>query len=769
MASSSEPQVVFGPKSISPGVAPRLFVAVSLGIATLTLIAYAPIRHNDFIHLDDRPCIVAVPEMHEGLTLSTFGWAWLVGRDGFWHPLVTLSLLADVSIFGFGPWGMHFTNLLLHIATSIGLFVVFARMTGAFWRSACLAALYALHPMHVESVCWAVERKGLLSSLFLVLTIASYVDALRRPNRWRQLRTTVLFALGLLAKPMIVTLPFGLLLLDVWPLGRTNLTKPTRMPIPPLAQRSWTELVVEKIPLFRLSLVFSVLAYVTQAWNGSVFPIAQFSWLPRIANILNGYLWYVESTFVPIHLGPYYSVRFHVSVADILLPAAVLVGITVVLVRLFRPHPELLIGWLWFGGTLFIVSGISQVGQQSRADRFSNVPHIGLFLTIVWGSAIVVQRFRIWPAFAATLTVLVLGVLAVLTYRQVELWRDTGTLFRHTVEVTTDNYLAMQTLAEYCWTKGRIDEAAQVIQKALPLDGVGHEAFDLYALICIRQRKFAEAEHAVRRSLALDDDAERKQSLAYVLFMQNRYDESIQVLGRLLQSDPRRANSLTLVGKIFAAQHRYDEAAKRFEAALKLRPDYAEAHTHLALVQFELGRSESAEANFSEAIRLEPNDEEARSGLIRARILLRRWSDAVQAATDAMERFPKTLAFRGQRALALHRLGRRDEARKDYDELERLAPGWAENAAATALRLSSSESLLGRQEALESAEQAAQATEFGDARALEALAAAQAALSQSGAAIETIDRALALPKLPADLRDRLRGQREKLQRPAPAR
>jgi protein O-mannosyl-transferase len=746
----------------------RPYVAVALGIAILTLIAYAPICWNDFIYLDDVHCITANPEMPKGLTFETFVWSWSTTLHGFWHPLTWLSLLADVSLFGYGPLGMHLTNVVLHIATSIGLFLLFVRMTGAFWRSAFLGALFAVHPMHVESVAWAIERKDVLSTFFLVLTIASYVEAARSPSVGRHVLTSVLFTLGLLAKPMLVTLPFALLLLDVWPLGRTNLTDPESSPR--FGRRSWVWLIFEKLPLFALAFGFSLLTFWLQKKAGAVVSLETLPWLPRITNVLTGYAWYLRTTLVPTHLAVVHTIYPRFTPFDVILPGVLLVAITLFFVTQVRRHPELLVGWLWFGGTLFPVSGIAQSGLQAYADRFAYVPHIGLFVVFIWGGAIGVRRCRIRPAIVTSLSAALLVICTGLTFRQVLLWRDTGTLFRHSIAVTTGNARALAILGEYYWSRGQLDDAAEVMEKALAIDDIDHDGFDLLATIDIQRGRYPEAERALRRSIEVfPQNPEPYQGLAHVLYVQQRFDEAVTVLEGLLAKDPRRFRSHLLLGEIRAAQHRYVDAIDHLSHALELAPNQPEAHQELALVHLRRNELDLAERHFAAAIRGRPENAAGWTGLFRALYRQERWQDAVQAASDAITRFPKMPVFRGERAAALYRMGRRTEAQTEYDELERLSPGWADNAATTAMRMATTAGDESRTEALELAEQAAQSTEYGKVWALEPLAAAQANLGRFEEAIATIDRALALPMLPAELTERLRDDRAKFVRRQPLR
>jgi protein O-mannosyl-transferase len=531
-------------------VRPRPYLAVALGIVALTLLAYAPIWRNDFFYLDDDYDIVSNPPIAKGLSPETIRWAWTTTHHGYWNPLTWMSLLGDVSLFGFHAWGMHLTNLLLHIATSVGLFLVFAWMTDEFRASALLAGLFAVHPLHVESVAWAAERKDTLSTLLLVLTIASYVAAARRPSFGWRVTTIVLYALGLLSKAMLVTLPFALLLLDVWPLRRTNLTADSS---PSFERRSWFALIAEKLPLFALAFAFSVVTFRLQKGVGAVASLELLPWQPRIANVLNGYVWYLQKTFVPTHLAVFHSHRLEIPPIEMIFPAVLLAAITLFFVTQFRKHPELLVGWLWFVGTLFPVSGISQSGSQAYADRFAYVPHIGLFIVIVWGGLALVRRWPIRVAISAA----ALGVCAILTAQQVALWRNTDTLFRHTLAVTSDNKYALLTYGDYCRIQGRLDEAAEHLQSVVAIDERTLGAFDLLGRIDVERGRFAEAEPSLRKALAIrPGNPETRFRLGYALFMQGKFDEAGNAIERLAAGFPQWPEVQELLGKVRAAQGR---------------------------------------------------------------------------------------------------------------------------------------------------------------------------------------------------------------------
>jgi Tfp pilus assembly protein PilF len=556
----------------------RRVILVAIGLALLTLAAYAPVFANGYVEIDDADYITENPPVYTGLSAANLAWAWTTTHHGYWHPLTWMSLQLDVTFFGYHAWGMHLTNLLLHIAVCVSLFVVFARLTGEFWPSAFLAALFAVHPLHVESVAWAAERKDVLSTLFLVWTIASYAWMIERPTWTRHLVTAAVFMLGLLAKPMLVTLPFGLLLLDIWPLARVGPLAGTRK----LPLCSWKQLVVEKSPLFALALAFAAVTFVLQRGVGAVINFETLGLMARIVNGLNSYVWYCWKTLVPIDLGVFYSHRFEIPLYEGLLSGALLVAVTVFFVRRFRTHPELLVGWLWFVGTLFPVSGISQSGEQARADRFAYVPHIGLFITLVWGAKGLPALHPLPRPATVVLAGSLLAAAAGLSFVQVTYWRDAPTLFEHTIAVTDRNHHAHALLGEYHLKQGDPTAAAREFRQAVRYWEKSPELFAHLGKIALDQGDLASAERDFRSALRWNYQfVVAEHDLAIVLARQEKFDEAAHVLTRLLEHAPDEASSHELLGEMELHRGKPDNALFHFRKALELDPSRRVARQYL--------------------------------------------------------------------------------------------------------------------------------------------------------------------------------------------
>ncbi len=532
----------------------RLSVVVSVGLVLLTLLAYSPLWDNDFISLDDGTNILHNAGVVNGLTLGNLAWAWTTYLDGGWIPVTWMSLQVDADVSAWLQESskriplapiFHGQNLLWHTATVLLLFAVLRRMTGALWRSALVAALFAVHPLHVESVAWASERKDVLSAFFWVLTLLAYHRYTQRPHFGRYLLVVGAFVLGLLAKPMLVTLPCVLLLLDFWPLQRWRWGRPSGLPAEMAGQQlcstSW--LLLEKTPLFVLALGASVAAILTQRSAGFLAPISDTSWTARLANVPVSYVWYLEKTFWPSGLAIFYPhPRDNWHWGPVLVSLTVLLAVTVVALLRARTWPWLLVGWLWFLGTLVPVIGLVQIGAQARADRYTYIPHIGLFLALVWTAAELLERLRlpgVGPAWRTlpVLAAVCLLLLAAATWVQVGYWRDSVTIWTRTVAVTSNNQSAHYNLAMSLWNQAQ-------------------EKGDLQLL--------AQVEFHLEQAIRIDPEVRVcHENLAQLLRIQGRWKEAAQELKEALRLGPHFASLWNALGAVQRADGNYPEALRR--------------------------------------------------------------------------------------------------------------------------------------------------------------------------------------------------------------
>ena len=628
-------------------------VVVCLLIALITAGVYWPVAKQGFINFDDPDYVSGNPRVQAGLTLGSVQWAFTSFYASNWHPLTWLSHMLDCQIYGLRPGGHHVTSLLLHVVNSLLLFGLLKRLTGAFWRSALVAALFALHPLHVESVAWVSERKDVLSAFFFMLTLwayARYAEVQSPKSKVQSLNSgvwyvaaLVLFALGLMSKPMLVTLPFVLLLLDYWPLGRFQLAT-AKPPLPATAQRvTLTRIAVEKIPFFALSALSCVLTFLVQRACGAMIPLAKTPFELRVANALVAYARYLGKTFWPAKLAVFYPYS-HLSVDSwqVMGAALLLLIATVAIVLAARKQPCLLIGWLWFLGTLVPVIGLVQVGKQALADRYTYLPHIGLFILIVWGSAAVIARLRRPRLISVVAAGLAVAGCGIITSRQLSYWRDTKTLFQHAVAVTSRNFVAYAVVGNALVEEGKLPEAIEQCRKSLEIapdypeahntlgniygkQGKYDEAIASYraaatdlsyadprngmADVLIKQGKFAEAEAQCREALQLAPmHLPAMFSLATALHKQGKLDEAAEYYRRILELKPELFTPRRYLGNILVAQGKPDQAIPQLLMALKTQPKDADTHVVLGVVLLDKNRIDEATAQFLEATRLQPTN-----------------------------------------------------------------------------------------------------------------------------------------------------------------
>jgi protein O-mannosyl-transferase len=609
---------------------------VAAALALLTFAAFWDVRGFAFTNYDDPGYVTGNTQVEAGLTLATVRWAFTTDAMANWHPLTWLSHMLDVELFGLDAGRHHLTSLVLHVANTVLLLVVLVAATGALWRSAMVAALFALHPLHVESVAWVAERKDVLSTMFGLLALSAYVGQVRRPSPLRYGMVCVAFGFSLLAKPMLVTLPFLMLLLDVWPLGRK--------PIGGGWRRLWP-LVGEKIPLVLLAIAASVVTAVAQHGGGAVRSTAEMPIVARLENACIAYASYLAKAVWPVDLACFYPLRLPLPLGRVAFSAALLVVLSSVVARLAPRRPYLAVGWLWFLGMLVPVIGLVQIGPQAMADRYTYVPAIGLFVMLVWGAADLVPP---WPARRLVLG-LAAGVVLVscfwLTRVQVSYWRNSRTLFEHAIAVTAPNHIAQLSLGV-----------------ALAAEGREGEALDRYR----------EALRIVPRY------PEAHQLLAEALERTGNADEAMRHYRAWLELRPRDAGAQVAVGLALRRRGELAAARARFEEAVRLAPSSAPAHTALGLALGDEGRSEDAIRQFEEAIRLDPTSTDPSYDLALALLTAGRNDDAITRFRDVLRLDATHAEAHANLGVALADVGRASEAAEEYRAAISLAPAYAD-------------------------------------------------------------------------------------------
>jgi len=535
---------------------------------------------SSFIAMDDGDYVYDNPRVREGLTLTGVRWALTSFHASNWHPLTWISHMADVSLFGLDARGHHLSSVLIHALAAAALCVALYRMTGALGRSAFVAALFGVHPLHVESVAWVAERKDVLAGLLFALVLLAYERYARRPGPGRYLAVAVLLALGLAAKPMLVTLPFVLLLLDTWPLGRSPRAAVAGTAATPAI--SWRRLLAEKLPLLALCAGAAGLTLIAQRAGGALTALQPRALPIRLANALVSCAAYLGAALWPSGLAVYYP--YPVSLPHPAVIAAALLTLAALSWAAWsgrRRRPCLATGWLWYLGMLVPVLGIVQVGGQARADRYTYLPLVGAFLMLAWWVPAASPLRRWTPRQRAIGAAAALLVLAGMSVAQVRRWRDSETLFRHTLAVTTDNWLIHNNLGAVLLAQDRLDEAAEQF----------------------------------RISLLLNPKPENHNNLGMVLFRSRQLLPAIEQYRLSLRLRPDYASARHNLGLALAALGRTSEAVEHFREALRLSPGFFEAALALGRASEELGRTAEAADAYREALRLRPQSPEARSGL----------------------------------------------------------------------------------------------------------------------------------------------------------
>jgi Tfp pilus assembly protein PilF len=538
-------------------------------LALLTALLYAPVRHFPFISYDDPFYVTENPHLAHGLSPSGLRWALWNDYGDNWLPITWLSHLADRQLFDLRPGPHHAVNAALHVGNSVLLFIFLARATGCFWRAWIVAALFAVHPLRVESVAWVSERKDVLSGLFFMLTLLAYLGYAHRPSYGRYALVALAYAAAVMAKPMVVTLPCVLLLLDVWPLRRVTLA--------PGTTSSWKRIVLEKLPLLAMAAALSVATVYVQKQVGAVKGTEQYTMPQRLGNATVAYVRYVQKSAWPTGLSVFYPHPGRWPAGQIAAAAIALAIVTFAAWRVRERAPYVLVGWLWFVGTLVPVIGIVQVGDQSMADRYTYLPGIGLMLVIVWGAADLLQRTARNPAVVGgSVAGVVIVTLSIATARQLKHWEGGSiTLFSHAANVTADNWLAHRHLGSALADAGDFDGAEANLRAALRVRPTSAQVHYNYGNLLVRQRRFDDAVAAYRKAVALDPTFhEAHNSLGAALASAGRFDESGAAFRAAIDAAPTYADAHANLGVLLASQGRHAEAVPHFHNALRLRPNF---------------------------------------------------------------------------------------------------------------------------------------------------------------------------------------------------
>lgn len=578
---------------------------IYLALTLTTFIAFGPVFRNGFVKYDDPYYITNNPHVKGGITPESVVWAFTATLCANWHPLTWLSHMLDCQLFGVNPLWHHLISVLFHIANTLLLFWILKRTTGKIWAGAFVAAAFALHPLHVESVAWVAERKDVLSGLFWMLTIVSYIRYTEHPSIGRYLLIPLVFGLGLMAKPMLVTLPFVLLLLDYWPLGRFQWGRQFGH-----QRRLAWRLILEKVPLFILTVASSIVTYVIQQSEGAMELGKSYPLNIRISNSAVSYIAYIGKLIYPSRLAVLYpypgdSLPLWQPIVSLL----VLAVVSLVVIYAARRRGYLAVGWFWFLGTLVPVIGLVQVGAQAMADRYSYLPSIGIFIMVAWGAAEMAARWRYRETILGIGAGMVLTALLICTLLQVRYWRTGTTLYEHTVSVTENNYIIHSNYGTLLRDEGRENEALKHLGIALQINPRYYYAHYGIGTVLLRQEKYAEAIECFNKALRFKPDYYRAYSdMGGAFIKQGKTDRAIESWKKALsiKSDYHHANYN--MGVAMTEQGKYEDAINYFNTAVRAKPDYAIAQIRLAHTLAEMGRIQPAIEHYYTVLKLEPDN-----------------------------------------------------------------------------------------------------------------------------------------------------------------
>jgi len=540
--------------------------AIYLFLFAATLVVYFRVFSYPFISFDDDVGLLGNPQVRDGFSWSGLAWAFGSGYTANWFPMTWFSHMLDFQLFGLDAGWHHFTNVLIHAVSSVLLFALMRRLTGRVWESAFVAFVFALHPLHVESVAWISERKDVLFAFFWFLTTWLYLDFVENRTVQKYLLVAVAFSLGLMSKQMIVTLPFTLLLLDLWPLKRTGMRT----------------LLLEKIPLVVLSIAASFITLVAQKKGGAIQSLDAIPFATRVANALMTYVVYLANAVWPKGLAVFYPYPMQWSAAEAGLAGLALTAVSIMVALAFRARPYLAVGWFWYLGTLTPVIGLVQVGYQSRADRYTYIPLIGISIMVAWSAADTMEK---WPHAAVPVRVVAMVACVAwlsITWVQIGYWKDSLALYRHAIAVTDANYRAHENLGVDLAKRGEYPEALREL------------------------------------SASIEENPEQtnvRNSMGSVLSALGRNEEAMEQFSEAIRLKPENAQAHSNLRNSLVSAGRIDDAVRELDTALRLNPGIANAYFGLGRVRVKQNHPAEAIPYFSEALRINPNFTQARQQL----------------------------------------------------------------------------------------------------------------------------------------------------------
>ena len=623
----------------------RIVLIISLCLITAITVSYIQVIHFDFVGYDDELYVTENPHVQKEISLEGIEWAFTTFHSANWHPLTWLSHMLDCELFGLNPSGHHWTNVEFHIANTLLLFIILFKMTGAPFKSAFVAALFALHPLHVESVGWISERKDVLSTFFGLLCIAAYSRYVNQSSAKYYIMIITCFGLSLMAKPMLVTLPFVLFLLDFWPLKRFQYQHDFYFE----SEKAYGEgirknrrIILEKIPLFILVGISCTLTFFAQKNGNAITPLETLSFKSRMANAVVSYATYVFKGIWPHKLAVFYPHPGNTLAAWQIFGAALLIvtGCFFAL-RLSRRYPYIVVGLFWYLGTLVPVIGLIQMGEQAMADRYTYIPLIGLFIVVAWGGPDLVEKWPYRKRFLGTCAAIIVIAMTMATFFQLRYWKNAISLFEHAIKVTKDNYksqtnlgtaiasvdldkaishykealrikpkytAALYNLGNVLVEKGQIDEAVNFYLKALQIKPDYIDAINNLGIAFLNKGDYNQAVLYFKRALKIDPQKlNARINLANVLFLKSKPDEAISQYRKILEIDNDNADAHYNLAYVLSTQRKLDEAVLLYKETLRIDPEYSKAHYNLGNIYLNQGKTTEAFRHYTEVIKIKPD------------------------------------------------------------------------------------------------------------------------------------------------------------------
>ena len=632
-------------------------------LAAVILAVFWQVNQFDFITLDDPVYVTLNRHIRSGITLDGFRWAFFTTYAEFWHPLTWLSLMFDYQLYGLNAGGYHMTNLILHILSTLLLFWLFNRMTGAIWRSAFVAALFALHPLRVESVAWIAERKDVLSAFFWMLTFCLYVYYTEKPAIKRYLLVLFCFVCALMSKPIVVTLPVIMILLDYWPLKRFESKKGNLI--------LWQ--LREKIPFFVFSAVFSIITFYAQR----PVPVKLFPLSSRLANAPVSFVTYLEKTFWPLDLAVFYPFTSQIQVWKVVFASLLILLISAAVIVAVKRLPYLFVGWLWYATTILPVIGIIQVGNHAMTDRYTYLPSVGIAIMLAWGIPLLFPREYIRKKVLFPAGIAFLAIMALLAWQQCGYWKNSFKLFGHALSVTKNNYLAHISIAAALSNEGKNKEAIDDYNKAIDITPDNILLYIHKGVIYTKRGQYQLAidnfNEAIRRS---PNNAEAHNKLAFIYDILGQYQRAIEYYNKAILLKPDDADVYINKGVIYTKLGQYQLAIDNFNEVLRRSPNYVEAYHKRGYAYAEIGQYQRAIEDYNKAILLNPNNADVHNdrGVIYGKgsqyqLAIDDFNEAIRIKPDIAEAF-------NNRGFTYDKLGQYQHAIEDYNKAILLRPDY---------------------------------------------------------------------------------------------